>query len=310
MILDALSTCNNAALTFILPTIKRVMLLIQIIVPIILIIMGVVQFTQLVNAPDDKKKFKALINKVIAAIIVFFIPVLLNVVMGVIGESTEFSNCWIKADENVKITDSKYKEWKKRPKYNVITGGEYEESKKPTNSETSRYIFVGDSRTVQMYAYKTGNWSTANYSDGGIHPVENDIFIAQGSQGLEWMKSTGMPAASKYMAKKTALIILMGVNDISNVDNYISYLKENVGTWKEKGVKVYFVSVNPCEGSYSSMNSKITSFNSKLKNNLPSDVKWIDTYSHLMSDGYKTTDGLHYNEETSNKIYNYIKSAL
>ena len=58
------------------------------------------------------------------------------------------------------------------------------------------------------------------------------------------------------------------------------------------------------------MNSKISSFNSKLASSLPNGVEWIDTNSYLISNGFTTTDGLHYNKDTSYKIYNYIKSKV
>ena len=61
------------------------------------------------------------------------------------------------------------------------------------SSNANKVIFLGDSRTVQMYAHLTGKWGSANYSSGGVHVVDNDVFIAQGGQGLSWMKSTGIP---------------------------------------------------------------------------------------------------------------------
>lgn len=323
MILDVMEMCNNSALSLVLPVVKRILLIIQLIVPILLIIMGIIQFTNMMMNPDEKKHMKSLINKVIAAIIVFMIPVLMNTVMGVIGESTEFSKCWTTANENTTNTGHTYIETGgERTK--IVTGESYDSSdsnnkkkssKKSSSSSKSdtkikNIIFVGDSRTVQMYAYLSGDWNGANYSSGGVNKVDKDIFIAEGSQGLSWLKSTGIPKAKNYMKSGSALVILMGVNDISNIDSYISYLKSNIKSWTDTGTKVYYVSVNPCEGSYSSHNSKINNFNSKLKNNLPNNITWIDTNSYLKSSGYSTTDGLHYDKKTSNKIYKYIKSKV
>ena len=82
------------------------------------------------------------------------------------------------------------------------------------------------------------------------------------------------------------------------------YINSNVSSWTAKGSKVYFVSVNPCDGGYSHLNSQINSFNNTLKSGLSKNVKYIDTNSSL---SFTTTDGLHYNESTSKGIYNYIK---
>ena len=94
LILDVLDTCNDPALSSFLASVKNIMLLIQIIVPCVLVIAATVEFVRLSINPEDKKGFRNILNKVMAAIIVFLIPVLINVVMGVVGESTEFTNCW------------------------------------------------------------------------------------------------------------------------------------------------------------------------------------------------------------------------
>ena len=124
------------------------------------------------------------------------------------------------------------------------------------------------------------------------------------------MKNTGMPVAKKYFGSGTAIVILMGVNDLSNANNYINYVNSNAASWKSNGSSLYFVSVNPCNGSYSNMNSKIQQFNGTVKNGLNGNVGWIDTNSQLYSVGFKTTDGLHYDKSTYQTIYNYIKSKV
>ena len=98
-ILDVIETCNNAAFSTILPVVKSIIILIQVIVPIILIIMCVVEFTRLSINPEDKKGFRNILNKFIAAFIIFLLPFLINAIMGVVGESTEFSNCWNKTGD-------------------------------------------------------------------------------------------------------------------------------------------------------------------------------------------------------------------
>lgn len=108
MILDVVETCSSNALSTILPIVKNIMLIIQIVVPIIFIIMSVIEFTRLSVNPEDKKGFRKILNKIIAAFIVFLIPVLINMVMGLVGESTEFSNCWNNASNDTNITDGDY----------------------------------------------------------------------------------------------------------------------------------------------------------------------------------------------------------
>ena len=99
----------------------------------------------------------------------------------------------------------------------------------------------------------------------------------------------------------------MGVNDLRNQDSYIEYLNSNINSWTATGAKFYFVTVNPCDGSYSSMNSRIKSFNTNLKNKLSKKIGWINTHDNI---SFVTVDGLHYNKNTSIEIYNYIKNRV
>ena len=84
----------------------------------------------------------------------------------------------------------------------------------------------------------------------------------------------------------------------------------NAPGWVQKGAKVYFVSVNPTDGNYEYLNTNINNFNQSLKQGLISDIKYIDSNSHLKSVGFKTTDGLHYTNETYQEIYNYIVNNI
>ena len=102
-ILDVMETCGNPALSTILPVVKMIMLLIQIVVPAALIISFTIEFTKLSVNPEDKNGFRKLLDKIIAAVIVFMLPVLINMILGVVGESTEFSDCWNKAPTTIDI---------------------------------------------------------------------------------------------------------------------------------------------------------------------------------------------------------------
>ena len=321
MLLSITGACGDVSLASLLSIVKRIMLIIQIVVPILLILSTVIGITKLMADPENKKNTKSIINKFIAAAIVFFIPVFINVTMSIVGASSNFSSCWTDAEELTSPSVS-YMSVSTNEKKRFINDGEYEPGN--TNSDNSnskeetinqagtanRVIFLGDSRTVQLYAYMAGTWSNVNYSSGGVHDLGSDVYVAEGGKGLNWMKSTGIPAAKKYFTSGTALVILMGVNDLYQANSYINYINDNSSNWSSNGTRVYFASVNPCTGNYSRMNSNIESFNSKIRSSLNPNVGYIDTHSHLMSIGYNTTDGLHYDKDTSVKIYNYIKSHV
>ncbi len=331
--MDIYSSCSDPAVLVVLKIVKSILNLVQMIGPILAIVSLIYTIIMLIKNPDEKKYVKRIKNSLIALLLVFFVPVIVNTVLGALGETTKFSQCWNSVD-NTSRTTAKYKEINssKSTSQIVTDPSEYQKgTSKPTSSSSSsnnnsnnssgsrrgsgnnksnKTVFIGDSRTVQMYAYKTGTWSGANYSSGGVHEVGTDIYVAEGAQGLSWMKSTGIPAAKKYFVNGNAIVILMGVNDLSNADSYISYINGNASNWKSSGASLYFVSVNPCSGNYSKLNSSINTFNSKLKSGLNNNVGWIDTNSVLTKNGFKTTDGLHYDANTSNMIYDYIKNIV
>ena len=176
-------------------------------------------------------------------------------------------------------------------------------------------IFIGDSRTVAMYGYLFG-WDAEAVNKGTVDK-NKDIWSAKSAMGLEWMKSTGVPNIEKSITKGTKVIILMGVNDLYDKNEYVTYINQKANEWTKKGAKVYFVSVNPVDevkekkNGYSVKNSTIEDFNTTLKNGLNANVKYIDTYNQIKSN-FETTDGVHYTQGTSNLIYktvcNYVKS--
>lgn len=93
-IIDIVSECSNPGISILLSTARKLLNLIQIIVPIILIISLTITFTQLISNPEEKKIKSKIKNQFLAAAIVFFIPMLINAVMSLLGTSFSLSACW------------------------------------------------------------------------------------------------------------------------------------------------------------------------------------------------------------------------
>ena len=108
------SVCSDYVLARVIVIIKGIITLIQIIVPILLIIVGGIKFGQMVIAPDPDEKQKPkhdtrkhqFINSVFAAVIVFFMPFVINLFMNMISNGFEGENnaivdvatCWSEAE--------------------------------------------------------------------------------------------------------------------------------------------------------------------------------------------------------------------
>lgn len=132
----------------------------------------------------------------------------------------------------------------------------------PDTVSADKLIFIGDSRT-----------------EGIRDAVQDDsVWSCLSSMGYDWMVSTGVPQVEDEIEDNTAVIILMGVNDLYHVNDYLSYINEKAVEWSDLGAQTYFVSVGPVENDPYASNTEIESFNSAMEANL-SGVTYIDVYS-------------------------------
>ena len=165
----------------------------------------------------------------------------------------------------------------------------------PIDTPVEKKIFIGDSRTVDIMN------AVQNQADA--------VWSCKVSMGYDWMVKEGIPAVEDQIENNTAVIILLGVNDVYNISNYISYINQKAAEWAAIGAKTYFVSVGPVVSDPYVTNVEIEAFNTSLQNSL-SGVTYIDIYTYLTTNGFTTADGLHYTDDVSLSIYNYIVDNL
>ena len=105
---DITTCCGDYAIAKYLVIVQRVLDIIHFVVPMILILMATVGAFRLFLNPDDpqRKKWKSLINKFLAAVIVFFIPMFVNVLFKYTPQSFEMSGCIKKAVQKTTIMDN------------------------------------------------------------------------------------------------------------------------------------------------------------------------------------------------------------
>lgn len=173
--------CTDYALAGILYIIQNIVTIIQIVVPIILLISVSIMLTQMIINPDEKKNKKKMFNSFVAAIIVFFIPMLVNMVIGMIDSNNNFLKCWKDAKTvNFNIKDNHYiplgGEVKK-----VINDYEYEkgDDKKEDSSSSSSYrkdvdSFMNAVKNTVSHA-KANNY---HYGDSHGTPPTSDGLIS------------------------------------------------------------------------------------------------------------------------------------
>ena len=160
------------------------------------------------------------------------------------------------------------------------------------------YIFVGDSRYVQMESYAESD----------------DTFLAENGVGYRFL-SNHMDEIISMSNADTKIVIGLGVNDVlSGTGKYKELLLD---LRSRTDAQLYYMLINPvddelCESNgYSVTNEVIDDFNIDIQGDLiGSGIKIIDANSYLKAIGYTTRDGLHYDSATSQNIYYYIKDQL
>lgn len=104
---DTLGTCcNDYGLVLGLDAFRKALNLIQLIAPIVLIIWSCIGLINLMNNPEDKKGMKPLINKYIAAVVCFMIPVIIDAVLGLMPERFSLASCWEEARVSAEVVRS------------------------------------------------------------------------------------------------------------------------------------------------------------------------------------------------------------
>lgn len=184
-------------------------------------------------------------------------------------------------------------------KTNCIVDGYYLDAngKKAYEVFAGKYIFVGDSRMVGMQM--------------AVDP-EDTMYIAKESMGYEWLVSTAGPQLKQSLKKNpnVTVVLAFGVNDLGNVNQYISYYQSLMKAYPE--TKFYVLSVNPVNESiaashgYTIKNSQIVSVFNKPMKNAVGQNHFINTYRYLRKKGFAANDGLHYTIEEYANLYKYI----
>ena len=103
-----LSICDNPSVLEILRIIRIVIQFIKVIVPIILIFSLLFSFAKAVYSDDNDllaRTSKSAIPKTVAAILVFFVPTFVNLIVGATGDNVSYMNC-LKNSTNEKIDEA------------------------------------------------------------------------------------------------------------------------------------------------------------------------------------------------------------
>ena len=92
------TACIDGSLLNIMRLVRLVIKVLQIAVPVGLILMGTIDMAKSVIAGDEKKikeAQKPFVKRIVAAIIVFLIPYIVNIAINlVVSDASDWRNCW------------------------------------------------------------------------------------------------------------------------------------------------------------------------------------------------------------------------
>ena len=176
-ILDMVSTCGNPALSNLFSIAQKMITIIQILAPILAIIALGINLTKSVMNPDDKKNFSMYKNWIIALVMVFAIPTLVNATMGILGEDYDISACWNNAKNANTSGNSTYKPVNNNKPSGPINTTPDSYDKGSTNNSNSNnntsasntYGTYRNSRngvTYNLYNQADSRWKDHKYSSG------------------------------------------------------------------------------------------------------------------------------------------------
>ena len=221
MILNVINECSSKDLSLLITLVKRALNIIHIVIPIILLIISSINLVKLVVKTDDKKLLNKIKNSFIAATIIFFIPMLLDILMANISNNNSFSSCWNETlEENYKspsylepntknkknsiyTTPDDYQKGKPKPKENNNTSNNNESNKNdsyntdnsnlntvPGNIEGDLQVhFINPNSRVDAIYIKAGNESI--FIDGG--------FKKDGYKEIEYLEKLGVKKIDYYI---------------------------------------------------------------------------------------------------------------
>ena len=164
--------------------------------------------------------------------------------------------------------------------------------------EMASILWVGDSRTAGM----RNALATLGITD-------SCTFIAKDGEGFRWFKESALPELNAALSQNPDTIVVsnMGVNDLADLDAYISLYYELFDQYPD--TRFYILSVNPADEDCTMVSNRdIETFNAGMYAEFPS--RYLECYNYLKQTGYETVDGLHYTEETYQKIHDFATSKV
>ena len=171
--------CSDPALATTLALIYKIFQLICIIVPILLIVMLAVDAIRMMSKPEDEKKLFPILKKILLAVLVFFLPTILQLCLNIVSlgfsdsdnEIFNFTECFKQAIEvNEQIGDANYNSGAGTQGGNGNLFGDLDglsEYDGGSSSNIDKDTILAEAQKVADYVYN----NNFHYGDAPINPA-------------------------------------------------------------------------------------------------------------------------------------------
>ena len=273
------NTCSSPALGSLLLIMKNILSLIQLVGPILALVSLTFIFIRLMTNPENKKLKNAIKNWALALVLMFFVPVFVNVVMGMMDNSFSVASCW----ESVKVSadDVKFHNTFDGDYQSVLVDPEsYEkgEEREDSSSDTVDASGLGSAKT-----YKDVVWDSSNVTKISNLTSNQLVAILNKNGGKAKNFVPYAPALIKAENKYSVnVFFLLGVEALESgwMTSSISKSCNNLGG-------VCQSSKYPSKGCGSNSNCKFAYFDSPNE--------FIDYHANMLHKNYLTPGGSYYN---------------
>ena len=149
-----LNICEQSNILSVILYLKYLINILQFIIPIALIIMCTIDLGKIMLNPEDKKQPKIL-KRMIAAVLIFFIPTILNLVLDAAGQqSYTATDCWTNANTTTIAVLRENEEQEKE---------EARKARQKENEEAKKLLYVLASRAKEnLYLFSETGYRTKN----------------------------------------------------------------------------------------------------------------------------------------------------
>ena len=332
--IDCIADCGGAEILRIIKIVWEVLDVALFIIPMILIVMVSLDFAKSViaNKEDDMKKNASIaIKRMIYCVVLFLLPYIADIAIGLVSDTGikafacveyakagDLSQCEVdmstdstyegetpnfSKDNDLSINNNNTNDNNNNTNDNSNSVNNNNDNNTSNNTLTN--VFIGDSRCLGI--------------QNALDTTEQikSKWICKENEGYKWLTNTAINNLNDIVElnHKYNIIINLGVNDFTNISSYITYYNSLITQEKYQNSKLIIVSINTIDdtkasnNNYKAKNSSVIYFNNQLKTKLSNNITYCDVYNKI-KDSYSTTDGLHYDNQTSKNIYNEILNCL